>query len=385
MVGAPEFIVILVVLYALECFVKLGPQDLVFQARLTSRYRLQKPCLYPGNGNWGWLFLNPFRPTSMAFCSPQATFVLAEDGVLVRQSGELVFIHYKDCAEVLSRGGQIQIGLHYRFSPPAFEDALRSARDIAALAALNPAERRLWINAKIEKSLNGGLLQDRIDAFWSATRKLRTVASANCVGAFLLFPISVWFAGLRAAIIPAAIIAIVLSAATAALSARVWDQFYGDRPSAEKWMLIGKMVLYPVSALRPIEPLSLPLLIEWHPVALAHHLCDRLRARRFIGTILAGLLYDNAAGEAGQPASTTLLKYCAIEIAALTRFLENNGLGIEELTRPPEPSNSSCKTYCPKCMVQYVYLSGFCADCGHIALRPLKDCGSDRTTQPKRR
>lgn len=261
MVGAVEFIVILVFLYAVECFVKLGPHDLVFQAMAASRYRLQKPFLYPSNGNWGWLFLNPFRPVAMPFCSPQATFVLAEDGVLVNLSGEPVLLYYQDCTGALSAGDEVQIGPHFRLSPPTFATAETSAREIAAIAALDPTERRSWISANIDKSFNIELLKERIDVFRSATAKLRTVATVNCISVFVLFPALVLFVGLRAVIIPAAVLTFLLSATTAALSARVWDQFYGDRPSAEKWILIGKMVLYPVSALRPIEFLSLPLLL----------------------------------------------------------------------------------------------------------------------------
>jgi hypothetical protein len=60
MLEATDFLAVLIVLYLLECFRVVRPDELVFD-RSVSGHWIRKPILYPTNGEWGWLVLNPLR------------------------------------------------------------------------------------------------------------------------------------------------------------------------------------------------------------------------------------------------------------------------------------------------------------------------------------
>lgn len=321
MVGAIEFVVVVLVLYTIECFVKLNPKDLLFQTGWSSRYRARKPFLYPSNGNWGWLILDPFRPTAVAFLSPS------------------------------------------RSMPPPL------------VSAAEQEQERTWLSAKIAHSLDVQGLQRTVDHFLLETKTLRAVVTANCLSTLVLFPIMVAIVGLRAAILPAAVIAILLSVVTAAVFAKIWDDFYSDKSPTDKWGAVIKMVLYPVSSLRCIEALSLPLLNEWHRVAVAYQLCDLETARKIARTILAELLYGS--GEEDDTNRVVLNEIRELERVAVVRFLTVKGVSVEELMCPPELSDSLCKSYCPKCMAQFVHSSGVCSDCGNVVLQTIPKRYSD--------
>src|SRR6186713_771342 len=67
MVGAPDFLFVLAVLYFLECFRLLRPGEMVADRTIRGTYRIREPLFYPSS-QWGWLLLNPFRPLGGAFC-----------------------------------------------------------------------------------------------------------------------------------------------------------------------------------------------------------------------------------------------------------------------------------------------------------------------------
>ena len=67
MVGAPDFLFVLALLYFLECFRQLRPGELVLDRTIRGKYRVRAPIFYPSN-RWGWVILNPFRPLGGSFC-----------------------------------------------------------------------------------------------------------------------------------------------------------------------------------------------------------------------------------------------------------------------------------------------------------------------------
>ena len=66
LIGALDFIVVLIVLYLLEC-VRIVPSDeRVVDKRIGEGYSIKRPLLYPSE-QWGWIVLNPLKPCGPVF------------------------------------------------------------------------------------------------------------------------------------------------------------------------------------------------------------------------------------------------------------------------------------------------------------------------------
>ena len=73
LIGALDFIVILVVLYLLECVRIIRSDELALDKRTGEGYSIKRPLLYPSE-RWGWIFLNPLTPCGPVFCLTAARF-----------------------------------------------------------------------------------------------------------------------------------------------------------------------------------------------------------------------------------------------------------------------------------------------------------------------
>lgn len=293
----------------------------------------------------------------------------------MHRPGETRLIPYEDFRSAVDSDGTIRADRRWALStpvsPPTHVDSGALVRQITSLAAIPAHERSAAIDARIAQSLDGKRLRERLQDFESATVSLRVLLRISGIVAFILFPISTLFAALHVVIIPAMALTLLLSGLTAVWTARVWRRFYVERPTSDKWAILAKTMLYPVSALRPLEALSLPLLSAWHPGVLALTLCDRKTAHLLIRELWAELCYARAAKDATPTAEAALRNHHDREAKALLALLKHHNVNLVEILQPPCASSDTSQTYCPKCRAQYIYASGNCADCEEMPLLPL--------------
>jgi len=279
LIGGVEFAAVLAVLYVLECVIELHPHDLVF-TQSGRRYRARRPWLYPSNGDWGWLILNPFRPAAIRL--------------------------------------------------------------------------RTSVRAASQELLDTRSLSRRVATFRAATRSLRLTISLHATVLLVLCPMAVAVLGLRAILIPAALLSFLLAALTASLFHRAWKQF---GPPQTPWPQLVKMTIYPIASLRALDQLALPLLNDWHPLALAVHFNHQAAAARLYRSAWAAAHFGPNPAPAG--------------VESLTQLLQDSGLDPTPLIRPPTPWDPTCVTYCPNCQAQFVLRAGTCTDCSGITLCPF--------------
>ncbi len=59
-------------------------------------------------------------------------------------------------------------------------------------------------------------------------------------------------------------------------------------------------------------------------------------------------------------------------LSALRLLLDHAGIDSESLLEAPAQSDSTCRTYCPRCEMQFVLEEGKCVNCGGIPLQAMK-------------
>src|SRR5712692_2734704 len=82
MVGSLDFLTVMVILYLIECFRRVRPDELTLDRRLESGFRLKRPVPYPNSTHWGWVMLNPLRPDGPTFSIMPAGGLLTDIGTL---------------------------------------------------------------------------------------------------------------------------------------------------------------------------------------------------------------------------------------------------------------------------------------------------------------
>jgi hypothetical protein len=129
-------------------------------------------------------------------------------------------------------------------------------------------------------------------------------------------------------------------------------------------------LLSPATAIRALDLLSRPLLEIFHPLAVARVLCADSEFRTLAANYLREINYpaqplcprsESAAIQAEQE-MRLLLKQ---EVESLVK---KAGEDPAELMRPPMPTESSCRSYCPRCLAQFTVTTGVCEDCGGVPL-----------------
>src|SRR5260370_15481359 len=143
MVSATEFVVVLIVLYLLECFRMVRPDELVFDRTVLSRHWIRKPILYPTNGKWGWIILNPLRPDGPVFSIVPPCYAVTSVGVLALSEGPDQFKLYSfdSCCD-----SRVDADSKVRFKSGCIqarsqEDANELVRTIRYLAEVRPERR----------------------------------------------------------------------------------------------------------------------------------------------------------------------------------------------------------------------------------------------------
>jgi hypothetical protein len=258
--------------------------------------------------------------------------------------------------EVFLRLGSTGAALHWR-------DQIHSVRQTA------PAQRAKAIEKIFQQSLDTAAIKRRWRQFQEQTTQLRLIANGLFVSLFLLAPAVCYRVGLRIGW-PWLLAGVFTGMLGAAIFFRRASRSLYPSAGEEQFTHFLLVLLSPVTSIRALDLLSRPLLEHFHPVAVAQVFCDEEQFRRFARSLLLDLRHpalpicpraEPEAREAEQFSRAAWLR-------AVETFLRRHELSPEELARPPEPADATCRAYCPRCLAQFTVGEGECPDCGGLAL-----------------
>ena len=240
-------------------------------------------------------------------------------------------------------------------------------RQLRDLTKLSPAKRAGAIEALLDDAFDAAGAEKRWRQFQQDTRRLRLIANSLFVYLFVFAPALIWGVGLKLSW-PGLLVGLVaFTGSLAWLFRREHLKLY---PAAEdeRFTQFLTVLLSPATAIRARDMLTRPLLENFHPLTIARVVCAPKQFRSLASAILREIrhpalplcpLADARAQEAER--SWRLLVQNRIE-----KLLRKSGLDLEELSGPPAPSDSACRSYCPRCLTQFVTEAARCGDCGGL-------------------
>lgn len=373
---------ILGALYLWECAGWLRRGGVAFSTWLGRSWKVQHPATMLGNPRGGFTFAPPFPPFGTTLYAFQNPCSIGPDGVLWFVAGNVNpgwrspqtanFSSWLDCARLKVRGKRILLDakcLHQASTQTLAKSIVAKLNEIAA----SPQEQRpKLVRAMIESQFDATKLQTRWTDFRAKTKTLRWLTNLLFVLVFVAAPVAIALAGLKTVwvFIVSALLALTIGSAIvfARLHRHLWPTAEDDRFTQS--LIIA---LAPATTMRAIDYASRPLLEEFHPLTVAKHFLTIDHFSRFARRRLLDLRHPQRplCPNLQPTAIATEAFYRTAQLEIIESWLRKNDVNVEQLLQPPQPSDSSCLGYCPRCESQFVSPTGACADCGGIPIVPF--------------
>jgi len=360
-----ELLLVLGVLYGLQCFVWLAEGATLFVRPLRGFLVSEGP---------GWRLVHPV---------PSAPALLATRLPLVEQDGrwhgraaptwlssrgfvERAPVDVASLADAEVEGCVVRVGGRPFARALAKEQAEPLARFLRGLAGGDAARARESLDHRLAESLSLERYRRCRSQLAEATRWLRGASDTYWVALFVGLPLAVLVWGgepvlLRGAL-PVALLHLIALFAYWWAHRRLYPESRGERAES-----VFAAALYPPLLLRTHHELRTRVLADFHPAVVAVAALPRDAGRAFLrGEILRSTGQAAAHREAGAAPCVREL-----EIRALWALASQLGESRETLLAAPVRQDPRALAYCPLCHFEYAVATGSCADCG-IALAPFE-------------
>ena len=241
-------------------------------------------------------------------------------------------------------------------------------QDIDKVRKLRTGQREAAILAMERSKFDVREIRERIESFERSSRSLRLLSAAMFVATFVLFPLALRFVRFESGVL-GFLITLLLTAWTAACGYhRVTTLVDPHIGRLQRWTGILHIVLYPLSAMRCADTLSLKLLQGYDVAAVSFVLGGFALAGHAVRKSWAMVPVPGMDLE-DMEAVAALIEYRTLHLDALRKFLTGIGSSLEATLGPPAPQSADCRSYCPRCFAQYQLEDGPCSDCAGVRLR----------------
>jgi hypothetical protein len=346
------------------------------------RWSLAHPAALLGNQSGGVILANPLPPLGTFLTGSQSPLSISPEGIFCyvaqcvnpgwRPPQTAKYVRFDAIQKVEASGKQVRVNgsLLVKTASPLLAREL--AEELRRLAALPLEKRADAIQQRVTAGLDAQAVEARLKEFRALAGPVRLLANALLVYLFVALPLWISRFGLRRdwPFLLAALL--LLTATTAFFFNRAYKKLY---PAAvEERFTHWFMILFsPATAVRAQDALSRPLLEAFHPLAVARVLLTPEKFRDHARKVLLELRHPALpVCPTGVPEAEATEEYTrATLLAAVEKFLEQNGADPAELAAAPARADESCRAYCPRCRAQFTTTGGTCADCGGMPLVAL--------------
>ncbi len=393
MSDAEFLLLILAALYFFGCAFWIQPGGFVFASQLGERHRLW--ALYSA------AFLRNFRggavpgnvfPLGEAYLCEQWPLSLSPDGVYGyvahalspdgRPPHEEKFIRFEDIERVQVSGRQVHVnGVPFvQTCSAGFAASLTST--LRQLRETPPERRAEAIEAAFAKSLDVEAIARRRREFRARTRALEVACTLTFFHIFVFVPLVIWRGShINLLQVLAGYFALV---GLTALLFRATHKTLFPRRRGERLKQLSLMLISPADVMHARDSLGREALCEFHPLAVAHVLCPRRRYLEFAERVVRDLEYPMLPlCPVDDPGPCATEEWFRVRVRQMLEdFLARTGVKPAELLRPPAPEDETCRTYCPRCLGQYVLAEGICTTCEGRPLLPFAEVGPGKEGEP---
>ncbi len=372
---------VLFAVYLLHCLVWVEPEAVAF--RQTGRgFRLAREAIpLPAVRRKG-VFVPPLPPLGGALvCPPYPLMVSPEGASAWRLEGPPsesvgaaapLFLRHEEMTRIDLADASIRVAGKAFVTSSSPMLARSVAELLAELHRLGSKQRAAVIERELAARFDLRRVEKRVEQYRAASRGVRWSSNLLFLALWVALPLLAWKPGLLLAWPLALALALPLLALTARRLLIAHRELYPEL-GEQRWRAVLTAALSPLSAIRANDELLHPLLVEFHPAAVARSLCPDAAFRELASHAVRSLRFPTP-GELPEDGSAHFRVrewFAARQLAALERFLSSEGLDPNALLAPARESGR-CLSYCPRCWGQYVVASGSCAACG-IALAGFRE------------
>jgi hypothetical protein len=369
----------LAVIYVLECLVWVQRGSVLLLRWWGKTSAIHHPGTLLGNARGALFLANPFPPFGTAFLGRPILVSLSVEGALSwtaaclnpgwrpAQAGR--YVRFDEMRSVEVEGKSVRVDGHIFIRAPSPYVARTIAGNLRRLQKAPGASRRAIIQSIISEALDRKSVNNRMAALAGQSRWLRSLGIGLFWYLFGAAPLLVWHFGLGPVVWPIAGGLLAQTVAIAILFHRAHKTLY---PAAgeERFTPFLTMLLAPPAAIRAVDVLRRPLLEDFHPLAAAAVLASRDHFKAFARHVLLDLRHPilPACPSNNLQAVATEREFRETLCLAAEEFVQSAGCSVKELLQPPQRTDPTHASYCPRCGAQFVVREGVCADCGGRAL-----------------
>jgi hypothetical protein len=131
------------------------------------------------------------------------------------------------------------------------------------------------------------------------------------------------------------------------------------------------ILLSPASAIRAHDVLSKNVLVGFHPLAVAAELLPQPSLESFAAPLLRDMEHPAYPVCPSTEPEWMERERVARELVLthVKQCLRAGNVDLHKLLSPPRPTDTECRSYCPRCLAQFTTPTGVCNTCGGVPLR----------------
>jgi hypothetical protein len=386
-------LLIFTLIYLWECVCWINRGSVAFSTWFGRRWGASHPASLVGNQSGGFVLAHPLPPLGTILVGNQYPLSISTDAVLayvapcvnpgarLTQSAKL--FKFDDIRKVEALGKKVRINGELLLKVGSATYAGRIAQQVDELAKLPPPKREAALREMSRERFDTKAIAERWEVFHKEIVNIRILTNWLFFYLFVFTPILIWRFGFHM-VWPTLLAGLLcFTVTTAFLFRRIHKLFY-PRAEDDRFTHFLTILLSPATTIRAHDALSRPLLEHFHPLAIAKVFCAEDEFRSFAAAILRDIRHpalplcprnEPLAIEA-ESSGRSLLDETVEE------FLKKNNVSIKKLLQPPEPTDRTCVSYCPRCLAQFTTLQGKCDDCGGLLLTPFSTVNDKQSSKP---
>jgi len=389
----PGLLLVVAVIYGLECLVWVRLGAVAFSRYWGRRWQLRQPGNVAGNRRGGFLLAQPFPPLGAFFIARQFPISVSPEAMFSYVSACLnpvgrppqagQFFRFRDVRVIRADGKTVVVNDAPFFRAGSHVRARHLSRLFRRLQE-SPEERRATlIRQTLLETLDTKAITEQLESFRKHARPLRVFANILFGYLFVLAPLWVWQYGFGH-FGWALLIGLFAQTATIAVLFRRAHKAMLPLGDEERFTAFLIMLLAPPTAIRAQDLLARHLLENFHPLAAARVLCPPGTFKAFARAVLLDLRFpmlpicpDNETS----PCATEQW-FRTAWLGAVEEFISDAGLSPTDLTAAPAAMDQENRSYCPRCGAQFITIAGLCPDCGGRSLEPFLSAKPEPAISP---
>jgi hypothetical protein len=385
-------LLIFTLIYLWECVCWINRGSVSFLTWFGHRWRVAHPALLVGNQAGGFVFAHPLPPLGTILVGNQFPLSISPDAILAyvapcvnpgaRPTQSAKLFKFDDVRKVEAIGKKVHINGEVLLKVGTATYAIHIVQQINDLAKLPPAKREGALKDMARDRFDTKTITERWDTFRKHIGNVQMLTNWLFTYLFIFTPVLIWRLGFH--LVWPELLAVLLccTIVTSIFFRRIHKKFY---PAAEddRFTHFLTILLSPATTIRAHDTLSRPLLEQFHPLAIARAFCTEDEFRSVASTIFRDIQHpalplcprNEPLAIGAESFSRSLLEKTAEE------FLKKNNVSLKKLLQPPEPTDSTCVSYCPRCLSQFTTLDGKCDDCGGLPLAPFSNSNDKQSPE----